>query len=521
MKKLIIFILTLFLYSLNSMEEELDQNHKHLDKKEKIDLENQETSSIVSDIKKKHVLSLKTLTGLIASQNFFANYNNLDESQRQNISKAFQALPQELANFIILCNEIDSLKEIKEDDLLLLFHIIDPDENTKVHTLPTTLISLLVDALLVGCTLLGCKLVNFFTDTFPDEPFPLVSFIFGITKAISTEKLIDMGLNSNHLIDELAKDLESMGKEIDDNQIDLNKNLRKLPQNLLTTGSEQPKRRPLAFAAGLLSPHHFVERKFQTLSYLIKRGANCQSSRGHDLIDAPPSEDLIQFLIKNGANPHVRYKDHHTAFSKILDLERLDLASILIKYKYCDINDPHALAHLGREIINGCVEMVEFYLKNNANIYLQDSDGNLLFEYALHLVFEPNKASEKMIDYAMQTKPKGNYIRIMDMNPKRIFREFPSAAIRERFEIFEFEKWDEWEEEKIQNIIANIFISTGSINDQDEDGNTPLIAACHLNLTKLAKIFIENGADITIEGNAALIEAVNNQNEELINLLAQ
>lgn len=497
-----------FSFTLCAMEEDYNnsttkENLEHLDKKEKKDDQKREFPTL-SDITQRHVLSLKTLAALVIGHNFYANMKDLDENQIQNICKILQELPDGLPIFIIACYQASTLKYFSERKFLQLLNIIHPGQNAHAeNSSAATLKELLESASRSGCPLLEIKVINFSKEH--NKAVDVSPFLLAIIRATATESLIDMGLNNPQMIEELRNDLTLIGEEIDNNQIDINMRIDEILK--IEYGSIYYSiLSPLSFAIARMLKTTLLLSQFRILMFLLEKGANVNINDGEPL-DSAHTRASIAFLCKNGANPNFKNPDDTTGlspleyiFDRTWQCLGLDKAQYLIE-NGGNINDKYILSHLCSAIHYNSVELVKFFLDNDAKIYKEDEHGFSPFDSSLKLIDEPNEATLMVIDKALQTKPTGNFISIMKT---LIGNDFEETSIKK------------------QAVIKDIFIGTGSVNDQDEEGNTPLMAACDLNLTDLAKFFIENGADTKLLNNSAItayVIAREHNNIELMEIL--
>ena len=133
------------------------------------------------------------------------------------------------------------------------------------------------------------------------------------------------------------------------------------------------------------------------------------------------------------------------------------------------------------------IKIIKFLLDRDAPIYTKDDADISPLIFALENLTLRPKVCELVIQKAKTIKPKNNFTQIV-------------ANINEL----------EIPIDKNQ-LILDIFVTTNSVNDKNQIGDTPLIALCMNGLFNLAEILLEKGADINAQNNSgftALLAAI-------------
>jgi ankyrin repeat protein len=472
----------------------VDENHEHLSKKEKIDPENIRpyVKTTLTDVSRKYVLSLKTLAALSVSNIYIGTEN----------FKLLELLPDGLLNFIIVCHQTNNIQTLPINHLLLLLQIIHPNQNNTPSTVSFSskmIQEIILYALDSIAPQVATLVINSNEANSHKETFSIPIFIALLIQAIGNENLIDMGFNEPQITQDYENTLTILEKEIDSNNIDLNELCKNLEGFIQTI--DMLYLTPFVLVAKLMPEKSIVPRKFRTLSFLLTKGADINADNGA-AIRSILALDLIKFCFDRSANPNLFSEDEPSALENALQAERWDIAQILLE-QGADINSVYVIYDLCEYIATNNQQGVIFFLRNNANIYLKDMENETPLQMALGFELTPSEAGRLVIEKAMETKPQGNFNDIMRILVNRNGNNINILK---------------------QTIIKDIFVRTDSVNDKDDLGNTPLIAACSLNLTDLAKTFLENGADKDIDaqnagGYTALMVATEQQAIELVKLL--
>lgn len=243
------------------------------------------------------------------------------------------------------------------------------------------------------------------------------------------------------------------------------------------------------------------ERKLNIVKLLVNYGANINICNRNDgttsliiaLEKCQNDIEIIEFLLKNGADPNIADKDGYYPLSYVSGVDAEKISKLLVSY---GANIDNLLINYNRSFYKALVYdnyyIAELLLKiNNADLYRKDQDGDTIL-HSMSRWSSVSNSIKMILEYGFNPNLENNDMK----TPLHI------AA----------KNW------KIGN--CELLLKHGAfINAIDKHGNTPL----HLAIDKMSitKLLLDHGANPDImnsNGKSPLHYAIEKKNYELISL---
>lgn len=274
----------------------------------------------------------------------------------------------------------------------------------------------------------------------------------------------------------LSKLNKSLAEAVVNNNIDEIKKVLALGAEINNTSGADYGYTPLAFAC--------YRKNITIAKLLIDAGAdvNKLGSNGEtplkmacDAYDAPPIDDIVELLLKHGADPDLFNKDSDGPLHYAAMYKQLGAVKLLVKYK-ANVNASGSykrtpLIYAAADASSP--EMVKFLIRNKANLKAKNESGeNALFE----LITRENsnvQVAKILIDSGLDIHSKSN--------------SYGTAL--------------HWAAFCGRTEIVKLLIQKGAkVNEKDKNGDTPIIKAMSQHKKSTVKALFELGADPLSKG---------------------
>ena len=248
---------------------------------------------------------------------------------------------------------------------------------------------------------------------------------------------------------------------------------------------------------GLTALHHASQGGHSNVvQILLKGGANpnIQEKDGWTALMIASHSEVVQILLKGGANPNIQEKDGWTALMTASQNGHSEVVQILLKGGADpNIQRVEGKAALMLASVNGHLYVVKILLKSSADPNIQEKDG------WTSLMSACTKGHSEVVKILLSGGADPN------IQEKDGWTALMSACTSGHFEVVQI-----------------LLKGDADPNIQKEDGWTALMSACTNGHSKMVQILLKGGADPNIQkkdGWTALMYASHNCHSEVVKIL--